>query len=93
MNFLTKLFENKVDKYLSNDRYFNPINSPDSLIKLLKNSEDCKYFKTILNTKTANIFKLMKRLSVCSMLLIHSNKFYEIIDGMDLILTGNKWID
>lgn len=47
----------------------------------------------VLNSKTTNIFKVMKRLSVCSMLLIHSDKFYDLIDGMDLVVTGNKWID
>ena len=93
MNFLSKLFENKIDKYFSCERYFNPLNSPDSLIKLLKNPEECKYLGNVLNSKTTNIFKLMKRLCICSMLLIYSDKFYDLIEGMDLILTGNKWID
>ncbi len=44
MQFLTQIFENKIDKFLSIEEVINPKNSPDSLIKALKNKDDYRYF-------------------------------------------------
>ncbi len=79
MQFLTQIFENKIDKFLSIEEVINPKNSPDSLIKALKNKDDYRYFEKRINSKTNNIFKLFKRLTICSLLVIYSNKFYELV--------------
>lgn len=79
MQFLTQIFENKIDKFLSIEEVINPKNSPDSLIKTLKNKDDYRYFEKRINSKTNNIFKLFKRLTICSLLVIYSNKFYDLV--------------
>ena len=79
MQFLTQIFENKIDKFLSIEEVINPKNSPDSLIKALKNKDDYRYFEKRINSKTNNIFKLFKRLTICSLLVIYSNKFYDLV--------------
>lgn len=49
--------------------------------------------KKKLSTKTTNVFKVLKRLTIMSLLLLNSNKFYELVGEIPIIETGNRWID
>lgn len=76
MDIFTQIFDNKLDRYLNTIDSINPKQSPDSLIKILKSKSESKYLKKKLSQPTKNIFKLCQRLTICSLLLIYSNKFY-----------------
>ena len=93
MELFTQIFENKIDRYLNIIDAINPKQSPDSLIKILKSKSECKYLKKKLSQPTKNIFKLCKRLTIFSLLLIYSNKFFELLSDVPYIPSGNKWMD
>lgn len=93
MSFFTQIFQNKIDRFLNIDDYINPKYAPDSLLRALKSKNECDYLRKKLNSKTHNIYKILKRLTICSLILIHSNKYYDLIADIQLVLSGNKWID
>ncbi len=79
MEIFNALFEHKVDSYLDIQNGLNPKHYPENLFKILKSKSECKYLKKKLGTNTKNIFKIFKRLSLCSLLVIYSNKFYDFV--------------